>query len=79
MISSMTGFGRGSAQVDAITATVEMRTTASKDEIKATQEEEGLSEDMRYLAEDKLQTLTNEYGERVDKILDRKQKAIMEV
>ena len=51
----------------------------AKDEIKATQEEEGLSEDMRYLAEDKLQTLTNEYGETVDKILDRKQEAIMEV
>ena len=51
----------------------------AKDEIKTTQEEDGLSEDMRYLAEDKLQTMTNNYGEKIDKILDRKQEAIMEV
>ncbi len=51
----------------------------AKDEIKSTQEEESLSEDMRYLAEDRLQDLTKKYGETVDKILDRKQEAIMEV
>lgn len=51
----------------------------AKDQIKSTQEEESLSEDMRYRAEDRLQELTNEYVEKIDKILDRKQEEIMEV
>ena len=51
----------------------------AKDEIKSTQESEGLSEDMRYLAEDQLQEMTNQYGGKVDKILERKQEEIMEV
>ena len=51
----------------------------AKDHIKSTQEEEGLSEDERYLAEDQLQELTNTYVNQVDSILKRKEEAIMEV
>lgn len=50
-----------------------------KDEIKATQERESLSEDMRYLAEDRLQEMTNEFIEKIDHVLDRKEEEIMEV
>ena len=51
----------------------------AKDDIKSTQEEEHLSEDMRYLAEDKLQEDTNTYVGKIDKILERKEEEIMEV
>lgn len=51
----------------------------AKDHIKHTQEDESLSEDMRYLAEDQLQDLTNNYIKKIDDILDRKEKDIMEV
>lgn len=51
----------------------------AKDQIKKVQEEEHLSEDRRYQAEDELQSLTDKYVEKVDAILDRKEAEIMEV
>lgn len=51
----------------------------AKDEIKKTQEEESLSEDMRYRAEDRLQETTNDYIARIDTILTHKEEEIMEV
>ena len=51
----------------------------AKDNIKSTQEEEHLSEDMRYQAEDLLQKDTNTYVGKIDKILERKEEEIMEV
>ncbi len=51
----------------------------AKDHIKSTQAEEHLSEDMRYQAEDELQTLTNGFINTVDQILARKEEEIMEV
>jgi ribosome recycling factor len=55
-----------------------VRRTA-KDSIKTTQEDEGLSEDMRFEAEDALQKLTDSFVGRVDSYLDRKEVEIMEV
>ncbi|MFW5955621.1 MAG: ribosome recycling factor [Rhodothermales bacterium] len=52
---------------------------SAKDHIKSTQQEESLSEDMRYEAEDRLQKLTDEYIEKVDALLARKEAEIMEV
>lgn len=52
---------------------------ASKDEIKSIQQEENLSEDLRYQAEDDLQKLTDEHVNRIDALLDRKESEIMEV
>ena len=52
---------------------------SAKDNIKKTQEEEHLSEDMRYRAEARLDELTKEYVEKVDKILVHKEAEIMEV
>lgn len=51
----------------------------TKDEIKATQERESLSEDMRYLAEDRLQEMTDDYVSKIDDVLVRKEAEIMEV
>lgn len=51
----------------------------AKDDIKSTQREENLSEDMRYLAEDRLQDITKEFVGAVDRILSRKEEEIMEV
>lgn len=55
-----------------------VRRTA-KDQIKSTQQDESLSEDMRYEAEETLQTLTDRYIEKVDALLERKEGEIMEV
>jgi ribosome recycling factor len=55
-----------------------VRRTA-KDQIKKTQEDESLSEDMRFEAEDALQKLTDSYVERVDQALEKKEGEIMEV
>ena len=52
---------------------------SAKDEVKATQEEEKLSEDMRYLAEGQLQKDTDAFVKRVDDFLQRKEAAIMEI
>ena len=51
----------------------------AKVDIKSTQEEEHLSEDMRYQAEDELQKITNQFVRDVDQILATKEKDIMEV
>lgn len=51
----------------------------AKDQIGATQQEEGLSEDMKFEAEAVLQRITDSHIERVDSLLDRKESEIMEV
>jgi ribosome recycling factor len=63
---------------DAKIAIRNIRRTA-KDHIKTTQEEESLPEDMRYMAEDELQKLTDTHTAKIDQILDRKEGEIMEV
>jgi ribosome recycling factor len=52
---------------------------AAKDDIKKTQKDENLSEDMRFEGEELLQKLTDDYIAKVDRILDRKEEEIMEV
>ena len=52
---------------------------SAKDEIKSIQQEENLSEDMRYEGEETLQKLTDDYIGKVDALLDRKETEIMEV
>ena len=51
----------------------------ARNDIKATQEEEKLSEDMRYMADDRLQEDTNDYVSKVGRILEHKEAAIMEI
>ena len=51
----------------------------TKDEIKSVQQSENLPEDMRYEGEELLQELTDNYTDKIDKYLDRKEKEIMEV
>ena len=51
----------------------------AKDQIKKTQEEESLSEDNRYRAEERLQEMTDAHVKKVDAILERKEAEIMEV
>ena len=51
----------------------------AKDDVKKTQESENLQEDMRYEAEETLQKMTDTHTEKVDKLLDHKEKEIMEV
>jgi len=51
----------------------------AKDDIKKTQEAENLQEDMRYEAEEQLQVMTDKHTEKVDALLDHKEKEIMEV
>ena len=50
-----------------------------KDEIKKVQEEENLSEDMLYEGEERLQTITDDYIARVDKLLEKKEGEVMTV
>lgn len=50
-----------------------------KDRIKKVADEESISEDMRYEGEERLQEITDQYTESVDKLLDRKEGEIMEV
>lgn len=52
---------------------------SAKDEIKMTTDEETLSEDMRYEAEETLQEITDEHTNRIDAILQKKEGEIMEV
>ena len=52
---------------------------SAKDDIKKTQEEEKLQEDMRYEAEEELQAMTDKHTERVDTLLTHKENEIMEV
>lgn len=51
----------------------------AKDAIKKTQEQENLSEDVRYGAEEELQELTNAYASKVDELLERKEQDLMKV
>jgi ribosome recycling factor len=51
----------------------------AKDEIKKTQKEEHLPEDMRFEGEERLQELTDQYIEKVEKLLQNKEAEIMEV
>ena len=51
----------------------------ARDDVRTTQEEEKLSEDMRYRADDRLQEETNSYVKKIDGILRRKESAIMEI
>lgn len=51
----------------------------AKEQIKSTQEDEKLSEDMRYHAEDELQKGTNRYVEKVDTIIRRKEAEILDI
>lgn len=51
----------------------------AKDDIKKTQESENLQEDMRYEAEDQLQEMTDSHVNKVDSLLEHKEKEIMEV
>ncbi len=50
-----------------------------KDQLKKIEQEESLSEDVRYAAEQDLQELTDQYIDRVDQLLDRKEEEIMQV
>ncbi len=51
----------------------------ARDEIKKTQKEEHLPEDMRFEGEERLQKLTDRYIEKVDTLLHHKEAEIMEV
>jgi|SRR5690554_1396042 ribosome recycling factor len=51
----------------------------TKDQIKAVQQEQHLSEDMRFEAEEHLQKLTDSYIAKIDQMLARKEEEIMEV
>jgi len=50
-----------------------------KDRIKKIADEESISEDMRYESEERLQSITDEYVQKIDHLLDRKEEEIMEV
>lgn len=50
-----------------------------KDRIKSVADEESISEDMRYEGEDRLQSVTDDYTNKIDHLLDRKEAEIMEV
>lgn len=52
---------------------------SAKNEIGKLAKEENISEDMHYEAEERLQNLTDEYTEKVDALLEKKEKAIMTV
>ena len=51
----------------------------SKEDIKKTVAEETLSEDMQYEAEESLQQLTDQFIEKIDRLMDHKEGEIMEV
>jgi ribosome recycling factor len=63
---------------DAKVAVRNIRRT-TKDQIKSTQQEEHLSEDLRFAAEEELQRLTDAYVARIDAALSHKEAEIMEV
>ena len=50
-----------------------------KDDIKSVQQGENLPEDMRFEGEERLQKLTDQYISKIDELLNRKEKEIMEV
>jgi len=51
----------------------------AKDEVKTTQTAENLQEDMRYEAEEQLQTMTDNHISKIESLLENKEKEIMEV
>ncbi len=51
----------------------------ARDEIKRTQQQEKLSEDVRYGADEELQELTDTFTTRVDELLERKEQELMKV
>ncbi|MDE2730755.1 MAG: ribosome recycling factor [Bacteroidota bacterium] len=51
----------------------------AKDQVKSTQEDENLSEDMRYHAEEELQKRTDRYVEQIDATSRRKEAEILEI
>lgn len=51
----------------------------AKNEIQSIVDEENLSEDVRYGAEEDLQNITDTYTEQVDSLLEKKKERIMEV
>jgi ribosome recycling factor len=51
----------------------------ARDLVKRTQKDENLPEDMRFEAEDRIEEMTHEFIEAVDKALDRKEAEILEV
>ncbi len=52
---------------------------STKEELKSVQEAENLSKDMRYFAEQKLQKETDRFVTAIDKLLQEREKDIMEV
>jgi ribosome recycling factor len=52
---------------------------AARDEIKRLEKDEHLPEDMRFEAEERIEELTQEFIEAVDKALDKKEAEILEV
>ena len=50
-----------------------------KDDIKSVQQSENLPEDMRFEGEERLQKLTDQFISKIDELLNRKEKEIMEV
>ena len=51
----------------------------AKDDVKACQQKENLSEDMLYEGEESVQKITDSHIEKIDALLDRKEAEIMEV
>ena len=51
----------------------------AKDHIRSSQKEDNLPEDMQYEADDQLQKLTDDFADKVDSLLSRKEAEIMEV
>lgn len=50
-----------------------------KDQIKTIAQEQNVSEDVRYAAEQELQDITDEYTDKVDRLVERKEEEIMQV
>lgn len=51
----------------------------AKEQLKKVEQNENLSEDVRYAAEQDLQELTDEYTDKVDQLVERKEEEIMKV
>lgn len=62
-------------------ARISIRNTrrSAKEKLKKLEQEENLSEDVRYSAEQDLQSLTDKYTDKVDQLVERKEEEIMQV
>jgi ribosome recycling factor len=62
-------------------ARISIRNTrrSAKEKLKKLEQDENLSEDVRYAAEQDLQSLTDEYTGKVDQLVERKEEEIMQV